>query len=138
MSGLILKLRPREEILINGAVIENGDYKTRLRIKSESVNILRLRKAITAQDATTPLKQAYFIAQCVVSGELAPATAHDQIENSLKQVKTPPDNGPILLQRIENCWRAGDFYSAMRTIGELMNLCGESLPTRPSADKERH
>ena len=32
MSGLILKLSPKERILINGAVIENGDRRSRLAI----------------------------------------------------------------------------------------------------------
>ena len=32
MSGLVLKLGPRERVLINGAVIENGDRRARLSI----------------------------------------------------------------------------------------------------------
>ena len=32
MSGLVLKLAPRERVLINGAVIENGDKRARLAI----------------------------------------------------------------------------------------------------------
>ncbi len=30
MSGLVLKLGPKERVLINGAVIENGDKRSRL------------------------------------------------------------------------------------------------------------
>ena len=29
MTGLVLKLAPHERVLINGAVIENGDRRTR-------------------------------------------------------------------------------------------------------------
>ena len=32
MSGLVLKLAPRERVLINGAVIENGERRSRLAI----------------------------------------------------------------------------------------------------------
>ena len=32
MSGLVLKLGPHERVLINGAVIENGDKRSRLAI----------------------------------------------------------------------------------------------------------
>ena len=32
MSGLVLKLRPAERVLINGVVIENGDRRSRLNI----------------------------------------------------------------------------------------------------------
>ena len=46
MSGLVLKLAPKERILINGAVIENGDRRSRLSIMTPNANILRLRDAI--------------------------------------------------------------------------------------------
>ncbi|MFP4044714.1 MAG: flagellar biosynthesis repressor FlbT, partial [Rhodosalinus sp.] len=42
MSGLVLKLGPRERVLINGAVIENGDRRSRLAIVTPGANILRL------------------------------------------------------------------------------------------------
>ncbi len=133
MSGLILKLRPHEEILINGAIVENGDYKTRLRIKSESVNILRLRDAITAKEATTPLKQAYFIAQCAVSGELTPRVAGDQIKTALNKVDTEWTDAGSLFDHIEEASQSGDFYGAMRAIGELIKQRGEALHTLPKA-----
>ena len=138
MSGLILKLRPHEEILINGAIVENGHYKTRLRIKSECVNILRLRDAIAAKDATTPLKQAYFIAQCAVSGELTPDVAGEQVKIALQIVTVKSRASADLLLRIEEARQNGDFYCAMRTIGELMRQCGEPLHAPPSIDEERH
>ena len=138
MSGLILKLRPHEEILINGAIVENGDFKTRIRIKSERVNILRLRDAITAKDATTPLKQAYFIAQCAVSGELAPAVAGDQIKTALNKFDPGSSASAELLQRIDGARQNGDFYGAMRTIGALMKQIGEILPTNAQTAIEQH
>ena len=36
MSGLVLKLGPKERLLINGAVIENGDRRCRLSVVSDS------------------------------------------------------------------------------------------------------
>ena len=46
MSGLVLKLSPKERLLINGAVIENGDCRCRLSIITPDANILRLRDAL--------------------------------------------------------------------------------------------
>ena len=45
MSGLVLKLAPKERVLINGAVIENGDRRTRVAILTPNANILRLKDA---------------------------------------------------------------------------------------------
>ncbi|MEO1424691.1 MAG: flagellar biosynthesis repressor FlbT, partial [Pseudomonadota bacterium] len=32
MSGLVIKLRPAERLMINGVVIENGDRRSRFNI----------------------------------------------------------------------------------------------------------
>lgn len=57
MSGLILKLRPYEELLINGVLIENGDRNTRLRVKTEGAHILRLKDALNPEEATSLIKK---------------------------------------------------------------------------------
>ena len=51
MSGLVLKLSPKERVLVNGAVIENGDRRSRLSIMTPGANILRLRDAIHPEEA---------------------------------------------------------------------------------------
>ena len=57
MAGLILKLRPHEEFLINGVVVQNGDRKTRLRVKTDGAAILRLRDAIHPEEVNTPVRR---------------------------------------------------------------------------------
>ena len=54
MTGLVLKLGPHERVLINGAVIENGDKRSRLAIMTPNANILRLRDAIHPEEVNTP------------------------------------------------------------------------------------
>mgnify|MGYP001947060056 CR=1 FL=1 len=70
MSGLVLKLAPRERVLINGAVIENGDRRSRISIKSPNVSILRLRDAVHPEDAKTPVKRACYAAQLLLTGDV--------------------------------------------------------------------
>jgi len=69
MSGLILKLGPKERILINGAVIENGDRRSRLAIMTPDAHILRLRDAIHPEDARTPVRRVCYAVQLVLSGD---------------------------------------------------------------------
>lgn len=69
MSGLILKLSPKERILINGAVIENGDRRSRLAIMTPDAHILRLRDAIHPEDAKTPVRRVCYAVQLVLSGD---------------------------------------------------------------------
>jgi flagellar biosynthesis repressor protein FlbT len=101
MSGLVLKLAPKERILINGAVIENGDRRSRLSIMTPNAHILRLRDAIHPGEVTTPVRRVCYIAQLVLSGDAEPANAKMQLLRGieqLSQVLTDPDSRQQLAQ----------------------------------------
>lgn len=95
MSGLVLKLAPHERVLINGAVIENGDKRSRLSVLTAEANILRLRDAIHPEEANTPVRRVCYAAQLVLSGDTSPKDARlpllRRIEE-LSQVFTDPDS----------------------------------------------
>ena len=86
MSGLVLKLAPRERVLINGAVIENGDRRGRLSIITPNANILRLRDAIHPDEVTTPVRRVCYIAQLVLSGDLETDDARNQLLRGIEQL----------------------------------------------------
>ena len=69
MTGLVLKLNPHERVLINGAVIENGDRRSRLSVVSPGAHILRMRDAIHPQEARTPVRRLCYALQLVLSGD---------------------------------------------------------------------
>lgn len=95
MSGLVLKLSPKERVLVNGAVIENGDRRSRLSIMTPGANILRLKDAIHPEDAKTPVRRVCYKVQLVLSGDCDAKEVHlpllRQIEE-LSQVFTDPDS----------------------------------------------
>lgn len=86
MTGLILKLGPHERVLINGAVIENGDRRSRLAVKTPNAHILRLRDAIHPEQANTPVRRVCYIAQLVLSGDAAPTDARLQLLRGIEQL----------------------------------------------------
>ena len=95
MTGLVLKLSPKERVLINGAVIENGDRRSRLSIMTPNANILRLRDAIHPEEATTPVRRVCYAAQLLLSGDADPDEARLQLLRrieELSQVFTDPDS----------------------------------------------
>lgn len=101
MGGLVLKLAPKERVLINGAVIENGERRSRLSIMTRDANILRLRDAIHPEEATTPVRRVCYAAQLVLSGDADPQDARlpllRRIEE-LSQVFTDPDSRASLAE----------------------------------------
>lgn len=121
MSGLVLKLAPRERILINGAVIENGDRRCRLSIVTPNANILRLKDAIHPDEVTTPVRRVCYIAQLVLSGDADPEEAHHQLMRGieqLSQVFTDPDSRSQLATASEAAVEGRHYHTlkALRTL----------------------
>jgi flagellar biosynthesis repressor protein FlbT len=86
MTGLVLKLGPHERVLINGAVIENGEKRSRLAIMTPNANILRLRDAIHPEEANTPVRRVCYAAQLVLSGDAEPEDAKLQLLRGIEQL----------------------------------------------------
>lgn len=86
MTGLVLKLGPHERVLINGAVIENGDRRSRLAIMTPKANILRLRDAIHPEQVNTPVRRVCYIAQLVLTGDADPGEARQQLLRGIEQL----------------------------------------------------
>ncbi len=86
MTGLVLKLGPLERVLINGAVIENGEKRSRLAIVTPNANILRLRDAIHPEQVNTPVRRVCYIAQLVLTGDADPAEARPQLLRGIEQL----------------------------------------------------
>lgn len=122
MSGLILKLRPHEELMINGVVIRNGDRKTRLRVMTEGAAILRLRDAMRPEEATTPERKAYYIAQMAVAGELDEAEARPLLAAAIARLAEtrPRGEGSAALAAAAEELSAGRYYAVMRRLGALI------------------
>lgn len=122
MSGLVLKLSPKERLLINGAVIENGDRRCRLSIITPDANILRLRDALHPEEATTPVRRICYGAQLVLSGDTDPENARlpllRRIEE-LSQVFTDPDSRTALATATAAVIE-GNYYKCLKSLRSLM------------------
>ncbi len=122
MSGLVLKLGPRERIMINGVVMENGDRRTRLNVITPDANVLRLRDAIHPDDAKTPVKRTCYVAQSILAGEADPELGRKQLLTGieqLSQVFTDAESRAHLDSATEHVI-AGKFYPAMRSLRNLI------------------
>lgn len=121
-GGLVIKLAPNERILINGAVIENGDRRARLAIKTPRASILRLSEALHPDQATTPVTRTIYLCQLILSGDLAPAEGRRKLLRALEelsQVFTDRDSR-ILLDRASDATIAGNEYAALKTLRLLV------------------
>ena len=122
MSGLVLKLNPKERVLVNGAVIENGDRRSRLSILTPNANILRLRDAIRPDEVNTPVRRVCYIAQLVLSGDVAEDEAAPQIMRGIEQLSQAlrDDDSRTHLDAATGAVERRDFYRALKALRNLM------------------
>ncbi len=122
MSGLVLKLAPKERVLINGAVIENGDRRTRVSILTPGANILRLRDALHPDEAKTPVRRVCYVAQLVLSGDVDPKEARPQLLSGIEQLSQAlcdPDSRRTLKDASEAVIEER-YYQAMKALRILI------------------
>lgn len=134
MSGLVLKLSPKERVLINGAVIENGDRRSRLSIMTPNANILRLRDAIHPEEATTPVRRVCYAAQLVLSGDAKAEDARLQLLRhieELSQVLTDPDSRARLAEATK-ALLSDQHYQCLKALRALLPREDRLLAHRPS------
>ncbi|MCA3444520.1 MAG: flagellar biosynthesis repressor FlbT [Rhodobacter sp.] len=122
MTGLVLKLAPKERVLINGAVIENGDRRSRLAIMTPNAHILRLRDAIHPEEVNTPVRRVCYVVQLVLSGDAVPAEARAQLLRGieqLSQVLTDADSRS-LLGAATTAVLGDQHYQALKVLRSLL------------------
>lgn len=122
MNGLVLKLAPGERVLVNGAVIENGDRRTRLTLLTPGAHVLRLRDAIHPEEATTPVRRVCYVAQLAVAGEAQPEEARRQILMGVDQLAGVFEDAESTAALDAAAAHAlhGRFYPALRALRTLL------------------
>lgn len=122
MSGLVLKLAPKERVLINGAVIENGDRRSRLSIVTPNASILRLRDAIHPDEVTTPVRRVCYVAQLVLSGDVTPDDARHQLLRGIEQLSQVfhDTDSRAALATATDAVLADQHYQALKALRLLM------------------
>ena len=122
MTGLILKLAPGERVLINGEVIENGDRRCRISIKTPNASILRLKDAIHPDEVATPVSRVCYDAQLVLSGDTDPAQGSRNLLQGIEQLSRVFDDREsrdALTAATEDVM-AGNVYRALRQLRRLL------------------
>ena len=121
-GGLVLRLRPFEKFLVNGVVIENGDRRARLRVVTQDAHILRVRDALHPDEANTPARRLYYLAQLAVAGEAEVEDTKRELVPGLESLRSALGAdiaGPDLDAALEDA-RQGRFYHVMRALSRVL------------------
>lgn len=122
MTGLVIRLAPFERVLLNGAVVENGDRRASLSIKTPNANVLRLRDAIHPEQANTPVKRTVYLAQLVLSGDSTSRDIKLPLLRAIEQISQVfnDHDSHTLLRAASDQVLTEDYYKALKTLRLLL------------------
>jgi len=122
MSGLVIRLAPFERVLLNGAVIENGDKRTSLSIKTPNAHVLRLRDAIHPEQANTPVKRTCYMVQLVLSGDSGESEMRQPLLRAIEQLSQVfvDTDSRTSLECATHAIVERDYYKALKALRSLL------------------
>lgn len=118
-STLKLSLKANEKLYINGAVIR-PDRKVSIEIMNDAQFLLE-NHVLQPEDASTPLRQIYFILQVMLMNPQGAPDARDMFRKSLPLLLASFGDEHILasLKQVDRMVAEGDVYGALKTIRSL-------------------
>ena len=134
MTGLVLKLKPNEKVLINGVILQNCDRAAKIRVRTEEVSILRTRDAIRPEEANTPLRRLYYIAQLALARQAPAEEAQKQLSAGLNQLDGIfTGEAKVKIERAKKGAAEGKFFLVMRSLKAMFDLERTLLSARSPA-----
>ena len=135
-GGFKISLRANERIYVNGAVIR-VDRKTSLEFLN-NVQFLLENHVLQAEDATTPLRQLYFMAQVILMSPKDADNARQLFRDSLNTLLATLENETLLseLKVIDQMVGEEHIYDALKAIRALYPIEEKILGAAKTAARD--
>jgi flagellar biosynthesis repressor protein FlbT len=117
---LKIKMKPDEEIIVNGCVIKNGSKGAMLSIENYA-DVIRGKDILQQEEATTPIREVYYLIQSA----LIYSKAREQIVPHIQQrladlVHVVSGSNQGLIFEAANNVSAMQYYKALTCIRSIM------------------
>lgn len=119
---MCISLRTGEKIYVNGAVLR-VDRKVTLELVND-VTFLLESQVMQVEDATTPMRQLYFVVQLMLMSPGDIEQAKSVFGHQRCSIYAAADNAELLggLDAVETLVEAGRYYEALRRIRSLFEI----------------
>lgn len=125
---LKLSLKPNEKIVLNGAVIQNGDRRTTMLLQNKA-SVLREKDIMQAEDVNTPARHIYFPVMMMYLQGHDDAEVYNEFALRMTEFMSAVRNATILEEcvAISRDVMAGDYYKALSRCRKIMDYEAERL-----------
>jgi flagellar protein FlbT len=137
-NTLKISLKPNEKIYLNGAVIK-VDRKVTIELLND-VQFLLESHVLQIDEASTPLRQLYFILQIMLMNPTGANDAYEMFRRSLPLMIASFSDPEIsgTLKHIDRMVSEGHVYEALKAIRGLYPLEQKALGGNDDAPARKH
>lgn len=125
---LKLSLKPGEKVVLNGAVIQNGDRRTTLLLQNKA-SVLREKDIMQTEDVNTPARRIYFPVMMMYLEGSDTADVYNEFALRMTEFMSAVRNASVLEEcvAISRDVMSGDYYKALSRCRKLMDYETERL-----------
>lgn len=123
---LKITLKPRERLIMGGAVVRNGDVSTHLVVENE-VPILRERDILSESGADTPCRRIYFVIQLMYVDDHNLAEHYKLYRILVRDVLAAAPSTAKFTDEIGRLVMEKRYYQALKTAHQLIDYEQELL-----------
>jgi flagellar protein FlbT len=117
--ALKINLKPHERLIIDGAVITNGNTKCEFIVEN-NVPVLRQKDILREKDAVTPCKRVYFVIQLMYIDSKDLVEKHNLYWSLVKDVVEAAPSTAVLLEEISEYILVNKYYPALKLAKKLI------------------
>ena len=118
---LKITLKPKEQMIIDGAVVRNAGLTAHLLIEND-VPILREKDILAENDAQSPCRQIYFAIQLMYIDEQNLTTYYEAYWKLVKDIVKILPGAVGLVDQINECIISRKYYQALKLTNQLIDF----------------
>jgi len=124
---LKIQLKPKERVIINGAVIEGHPENRTEIVVMNNASVMRQKHILQESEADTPVKRLYFAVQMLYIDEEHRGNYEGDFRKYHKDLQDTLTLPIIVtsLELIKNAADAGKYYDAMKVCRDLIKVEAE-------------
>lgn len=124
--SLKITLRPRERMIIGGAVVKNGNIKCELQVDN-NVPILRNKDIMRENEADTPCRRIYFVIQLMYIDEKNILLHYSSYWELVRSLINAAPSLLFIIDEISEEIVSGRYYQALKLAKKLIEYEQEAV-----------
>jgi len=124
--SLKLKLKPKEKVIIGGAVLINGGSHAEFSVENR-VPILRSKDIMTEEQADSHCKKIYFLLQLMYIEQKRSQEHYNMYLKLVKELISAAPSMVSMLYEVSESLLEDDFYKALKRAKKLIAYESEAM-----------